>query len=168
MPQLDPAVFLPQIFWLFVIFGLIYLFIAHSAAPKITQVLEKRQARISSDLEEASSLQAEAEAARVSHEKALEEARIKATSTITAKREAIKSDVEAEYAQLTEKLGAELAAAEVKISAAKDKALDEIRVMSADICQQIIQSVSGLDLDKKIVSERVGVKFDAVKENANG
>ncbi|VAX07683.1 hypothetical protein MNBD_ALPHA03-1928 [hydrothermal vent metagenome] len=168
MPQLDPAVFLPQIFWLFVIFGLIYLFIAHSAAPRITQVLEKRQARISSDLEEASNLQAEAEAARVSHEKALEEARLKATSTITAKREAIKSDVEAEYAQLTEKLGAEFASAEVKIIAAKDKALDEIRVMSVDICKEIIQSVSGLDLDKKIVAERVSAKFEAVKDNANG
>ncbi|MCK5425303.1 MAG: hypothetical protein KAI89_08015, partial [Emcibacter sp.] len=96
MPQLDPAVFLPQIFWLFIIFGLIYLFIAYSAAPKITQVLERRQDRIASDLQEAEKLQAQAEEARTAYEKALEEARAKATSTVASKREAIKADVEAE------------------------------------------------------------------------
>jgi len=168
MPQLDPAVFLPQIFWLFVIFGLIYLFIAYSAAPRITQVLERRQDQISSDLEEASGLQAEAETARVAHEKALEEARTKAILMVTAKREAIKSDVEAEYAKLTEKLGGELAAAEATISAARDKALGEIQAMSADISKEIIQSVSGLELDEKTVSKRVAAKFDAVKERVNG
>ena len=168
MPQLDPAVFLPQIFWLFIIFGLIYLFIAHSAAPKITEVLEKRQDRIASDLADAEKLQAQAEEARASYEKTLEEARAKATSTVTAKREAIKADVEAEYVKLTEKLGRESATAEAKISAAKDKALMEIQAMSADVCSEIIRSVSSLEIDEKIVAEKVKSKFDAVKENANG
>ena len=168
MPQLDPAVFLPQIFWLFILFGLVYLFIAYSAAPKITEVLERRQDRISSDLEEAEKLQARAEQARIAHEKALEEARAKATLTISAKREAIKADVEAEYNKLSEKLGAEAAVAEEKITAAKNKALDDVRAMAADVCQEIISRVSGLDLDKKVVSKAVDGKFDAVKDNANG
>ncbi len=168
MPQLDPAVFLPQIFWLVIIFGLIYLFMAYSAAPKITQVLERRQDRISADLAAAANLQAQAEKARITYEKALEDARLKATSLVAAKREAIKADIEAEYSKLTASLGVEAAAAEAKISAAKDKALDEIRAMSADICKEIIRSVSGLDLDEKIVADSVGKKFDAVKGNANG
>lgn len=168
MPQLDPAVFAPQIFWLFVIFGLIYLFIAYSAAPKITEVLERRQDRIASDLEEAERLQAQAEEARASYEKALEEARAKATATISAKREAIKADVEAEYNKLSEKLGAEAAAAEERISVAKDKALVEVQAMAVDVCQEIVVAVSGLNLDKKVVTEVVNGKFAAVKENANG
>ncbi len=168
MPQLDPAVFLPQIFWLFIIFGLIYLFIAHSAAPKITEVLERRQDRIASDLADAEKLQAEAEEARVAYEKALEEARAKATSRVAAKREAIKAEVEAEYSKLTEKLGNESVIAEAKIVAAKDKALMEIQAMSADVCSEIIQSVSSLKIDEKIIAEKVKSKFDAVKENANG
>jgi len=168
MPQLDLAVFLPQIFWLFVIFGLIYLFIAYSAAPQITQVLERRQDRISSDLAEASSLQAQAETARAAYEKALEEARGKATSMIAAKRDAIKIEVEAEYSKLTEKLGAESAEAEAKISDAKDKALDDIQAMSADICQDIIRSVSGLDLDEKTVTKKLNAQFSTARETANG
>lgn len=168
MPQLDPAVFLPQIFWLFIIFGLVYLFIAHSATPKITQVLERRQDRIASDLQEAEKLQARAEDARTAYEKALEEARIKATSTVTAKRDAIKAEVEAEYNKLSESLSKEAAAAEAKIATAKDKALDDIRTMTADVCGRIIQSISGLDLDEKVITGKVDGKFDAVKGNANG
>lgn len=168
MPQLDPAVFLPQIFWLFVLFGLVYLFVAYSAAPKITQVLERRQDRIASDLQAASNLQAQAEEARAAYEKALEEARAKATSTVAAKREAIKANVEAQYSELSESLSKDAAAAEAKISAAKDKALEEVRIMTADVCKEIIQSISGLDLDKKIISASVDDKFDAVKGNANG
>lgn len=166
MPQLDPAVFLPQIFWLAVLFGLIYLFVSLTAAPKIAEVLEKRQDRIVSDLEEAEKLQAQADAARIAHEKALDDARAKATSTVAAKRDAIKADVEAEYNKLTEKLGAEAAAAEEKISAAKDQALEQVRAMAAEVCKDVVASVSGLDLDDKIVAKAVDAKFADMKETA--
>lgn len=166
MPQLDPAVFLPQIFWLAIIFAVIYLFIAYSAAPKITEVLERRQDRISSDLEAAEKLQAQAEEARLSYEKALEDARAKATSTVAAKREAIKADVEAEYNNLTEKLGAEAAAAEEKINAAKEAALGEVRAMAAEVCKEIVVTVSGLELDDKVITKTVDSKFAAMKETA--
>ncbi|PHZ85638.1 F0F1 ATP synthase subunit B' [Paremcibacter congregatus] len=166
MPQLDPAVFLPQIFWLAVIFGLIYLFMSLKAAPKIAEVLERRQDRIVSDLEEAEKLQAQADAAREAHEKALEDARAKAASTVAAKREAIKADVEAEYNKLSEKLGGEAAAAEEKISAAKDQALEQVRAMAADVCKDVVASVSGLDLDDKTVAKAVDAKFADMKETA--
>ncbi|PCI34295.1 MAG: F0F1 ATP synthase subunit B' [Alphaproteobacteria bacterium] len=168
MPQLDPAVFLPQIFWLFILFGVVYLFIAHSAAPKITEVLERRQDRIASDLQEAEKLQAQAEDARAAYEKALDEARAKATLTVAAKREAIKADVEAEYNKLSASLNKDAAAAEAKIAAAKDKALDEVRIMAADVCKDIILSVSGLELDQKVISASVDSKFNVMKETANG
>lgn len=168
MPQLDPNVFLPQIFWLFIIFGLIYLFIAYSAAPRITHVLERRADRIASDLEEAGSLQAQAEKAREAYDLALEEARVKATSTVTIERETIKTNVEAEYNKLTARLSADAEAAESKISSAKDKALDEVRAMSSDICKEIIRRVSHLDLEDKIVAGSVAKKFGAVKGNTNG
>jgi len=168
MPQLDPAVFLPQIFWLFILFGLIYLFIAYSAAPKITRVLEKRQDRIASDLEEAERLQGKAEEARTAYEKAMEEARARALATVASKRNALKLELESEYSGLTGKLAAQAATSEEKISAAKNRALDDIRAMSVDICRDIIRSVSGLDLDEKIVAPAVNSRFDALKEKANG
>lgn len=168
MPQLDPAVFLPQIFWLFVLFGLVYLVVAYVATPKIVEVLERRQDRISSDLQEAEQLQTQAEKARAAYEKLLEEARATAASAVAAKRESIKADVEAEYDSLSEKLGAQAAAAEAKIATARDKALEEVRTMAADVCGDIILSVSGLDLDEKTVSASVDARFNGMKGNANG
>lgn len=168
MPQLDPAAFLPQIFWLFILFGLIYLFVANSAAPKITRVLERRQDRIASDLEEAERLQGKAEEARAGYEKAMEEARARALATVTSKRNALKIELESKYSSLTGKLVAEAAASEEKIMAAKDRALDDIRAMSVDICRDIIRSVSGLDLDEKIVAPAVNSRFAALKEKADG
>lgn len=168
MPQLDPAVFLPQIFWLVILFGLIYLFIAHSATPKITRVLERRQDRIVSDLEKAERLQGEAEEVRVVHEKAMEEARARAIELVVAKKTALKLDMEGEYSDLTGKLVADAARAEQKIIAAKDKALDDIRAVSVDLCRDVIRCVSGLELDEKTVAPRVNRRFDALKEKANG
>ena len=146
MPQLNPEFFLTQIFWLFVLFGVIYIFIAKSATPKITDILERRQNRISSDLEEAASLQAQAEEARIAHEKALEDARAKATGTVAAKREAIKAEVEAEYNKLSEKLSGEAAKAEKRIAKAKGKALDDIRMTAVDACGDIVNRISGIKL----------------------
>ncbi|MCF8474828.1 MAG: hypothetical protein K9G26_09035 [Emcibacter sp.] len=168
MPQLDPAVFLPQIFWLVVIFGLIYLFITYNAAPRITEVLERRQSKIASDLEEASDLQVKADEARILYEKSLEQARAKAASTITTKREAIKVDVETQYNKLSEKITAEIAVADEKIKVAKEAALDDVQAMAADICKDVILSVSGLALDEKVIAKVVGGKFTSVKGNVNG
>ena len=168
MPQLDPAVFLPQIFWLFILFGLVYLFIAHRATPKITQVLERRADRIADDLDEAASLQEKADEIRLAYERAQEEARTRATLTIVEKRDAIRANAEAEYNALSARLSADLMAAEKKIAAARARALDEVRDMSADICGEIVTHISGLKLDKKQVAGKVGQKFDAVREEANG
>ena len=65
MPQLDIAFFAPQIFWLVVVFAALYIFMARSAAPKIADVLKKRQDVIADDLAEAESLQRKAEEARL-------------------------------------------------------------------------------------------------------
>ncbi|NOZ42297.1 MAG: hypothetical protein GXP02_03900 [Alphaproteobacteria bacterium] len=168
MPQFDPAVFLPQIFWLVILFGLIYLFIAHSAAPKITRVLERRQDRIASDLEEAERMQTTAEQVRTDYDLAMKAARATAASMVAQKRNAIKAEMETEYNQLSGELAAEAALAEQKIIVARDKALDDIRAVSVDVCQDIIQTVSGLDLDEKIISVSVNSRFDMMKETANG
>ncbi|MCL4166673.1 UNVERIFIED_CONTAM: hypothetical protein GTU68_033459, partial [Idotea baltica] len=104
MPQLDPAVFIPQIFWLFVVFALLYIFMARSAAPKIADVLKKRQDKITDDLSQAESLQAKAEEARIAYEKSQADARNSASSIVLSKREELKAEAEAQYQKLSGEL----------------------------------------------------------------
>tara|TARA_B100001939_G_scaffold347241_1_gene368227 strand:- start:6362 stop:6931 length:570 start_codon:yes stop_codon:yes gene_type:complete len=159
MPQLDPAVFLPQIFWLAVLFGVLYLITTYSAVPKISAILEKRQNRIADDLEEAERLQRQAEEARAAYEAALTEARETAKARITAKREQIKAEIDAKYDELTDRLNAEAAEAEQRIAAAKAKAMAELKDVSAELCKEIVARIAHLELDPKSVAKVVEAKL---------
>ncbi len=162
MPQLDPAVFMPQIFWLFVIFGVLYFFITYSAAPKISDVLKKRQDKIAYDLGEAEALQAKAEAARLAYEKSQEEARHNAAVVVLNKREELKAYADAEYQKLSDGLNAKADEAQSRIDAAKEKALGDVRTVATEVCCDIVSHIAGLKLDKKDVSKAIAKKTETI------
>ena len=62
MPQFDFSQALPQILWLVVVFGLLYLAV-RGLYPRVERVVENRKARISADLKEAEAAHQAAEAA---------------------------------------------------------------------------------------------------------
>ena len=59
MPQFDFSQALPQILWLVVVFGLLYLAV-RGLYPRVEKVVENRKARISADLREAEAARAPA------------------------------------------------------------------------------------------------------------
>ncbi len=46
MPQLDFIIIFPQIFWFFIIFSILYIFILHTAIPRILIVLKSRKSLV--------------------------------------------------------------------------------------------------------------------------
>ena len=167
MPQLDPAVFIPQIFWLVVVFALLYIFIARSAAPKISEVLKKRQDKIANDLSEAEALQAKAEEARLTYEKSQADARNNAATLVLNKRDELKATAEAEYKVLSDALAAKADEAQKNIDAAKDKAVGEVRGVATAVCADIVSKISGLSLDDDAVSNAVNKSTDAFTKGNN-
>lgn len=161
MPQLDPAVFVPQIFWLVVVFTLLYIFMARSAAPKIADVLKKRQDKIADDLTRAESLQAKAEEARLVYEKSQADARNNASTVVLNKREELKAEADAQYQKLSDELAAKADEAQQRINAAKNKALGEVRDVATEVCADIVSQISGLKLDADAVSKVVNAKTNA-------
>ncbi|MBL4603004.1 MAG: hypothetical protein JKY84_09665 [Emcibacteraceae bacterium] len=161
MPQLDIALFAPQIFWLFVVFTILYIFMSRSAAPKIADVLKKRQDKIANDLNAAEKLQARAEEARLIYEKSQADARSNAAAVVLNKRDELKALAEAEYQKLSEALAANADEAQKGIDAAKNKALGEVRDVASEVCADIIAQISGLKLDSDTVSKIVSAKTDA-------
>src|SRR5579863_10361696 len=79
-PPFQKEHFPSQLLWLVVFFVALYLLAAKWALPRVGSILRDRQRRIAGDLDEASRMKEQADAAVAAYEKGLAEARSKAQS----------------------------------------------------------------------------------------
>ena len=87
LPQLNPADFAPQLIWLAITFTVLYFILARVALPRIGEVIEERRDRVQRDLDSAERFKKETDAALAAYERALAEARAKASSMAKNMRE---------------------------------------------------------------------------------
>jgi len=147
LPQLNPATFPTQIFWLALSFGALYYLLSKKALPIVAQVLEERQERISRDLSKAASLKDEAEGVMATVDKALAEARTQAQAVIAETVAAIEADNQARQSSLNAQIADRLREAETRINAAKEQALTNVRGEAAGIVREIASKLAGIDAD---------------------
>ena len=102
MPQLDFATFAPQLIWLTLVFGVLYLVMARVALPRIATVIEERRDRIADDLDTAAQLKSDTDDAIASYETALAEARAHAHSIAQETRDRLTAETDAHRADLEE------------------------------------------------------------------
>lgn len=163
LPQLNPASYASQIFWLIVTFGLLLWLMSKVALPRVAEVLEARQEKISNDLEKATTLKAEAEAVMQAYEKALADARGDAQQVLAA----AVAETDAQSARRNGELSADLAersrAAEGRINAAKQEALGNVRAVAQEAAQAAVARLVGVDLSADAVS---GAVDGVLKERA--
>ena len=156
MPQLDYGTFLPQIVWLFLTFIVLYLIMSRAILPKIADVLEQRQDRIASDLEEAEKLRNEAQIVLEEYEKEIENAHLSAQNIIEESKQKISNDTamlnkdfELELSKLTEN-------AEISINKIREQANSEIKVITTELAQKLTKSLINLDIS----TEKVKIKIE--------
>ncbi len=152
-PPLDSKTFPSQLFWLVIFFAALYLLMSKFALPRLAAILGNRKARIDSDLARAQSLKDETEAAVKSYEKALADARGKATDIARETRDAVNKDVDAESHKLDEALAKKIAAAESKIAASKAKALEAVEDIAADSAAEIVAALGGGKVTKAAIAK---------------
>jgi F-type H+-transporting ATPase subunit b len=144
MPQLNPLDWGPQLVWLLITFGILYLLMVHVALPRIGSVIEARAARIAKDLAQADTFRRETEEAIAAYEKALAEAKQKAHAIIEAGRAKLKAEMAAERAKLDAELAKRGAEAEARINAAKTSAMREVNSVAADVAADIVRQLIGI------------------------
>ena len=108
-PPFDPAVFAPQLIWLALVFGALYLLMSRIALPRIENILEARRARIAADVDEAAAMQAKAQAAGASYEKTLADAKAQAQASAQATRDKLAADSAAKRKTLAEDINRQFA-----------------------------------------------------------
>ncbi|MBV8779181.1 MAG: F0F1 ATP synthase subunit B' [Alphaproteobacteria bacterium] len=156
MPQLDYHTFVPQLVWLAVTFAILYVLMSRVALPKVHGAIEARRERIAGDLGRAATLKEEAEAALAAYRKALADARAAAQETLRQTGEKLAAEAAERQRQLAETLNGQIAAAEQRIAAGKEQALDEIRGIAAEVGGAIVEKLTGAPPDPVALSGAVG------------
>ncbi len=146
MPQLNIADFPPQLVWLAISFVILYIAMAKVAIPRISEVLEGRQDRISRDLDEAKRLSDDSEKAKAEYEAALDSARAKAHAMVAELKASIAKDQDASKANLEAKLADKAKAAEASINKAKETALSNVRNIASEAAKVAVSKLVSLDV----------------------
>src|SRR5665811_15661 len=151
MPQLNPLDWAPQLVWLVLTFGILYLLMVWIALPRIGSVIEKRAAHIEGDLKTAEKLRRDTEEAIAAYEKAL--------AIVEEGRTKLKAETDAKRQKLEKELAAKSAEAEKRINAAKASAMKEVNAVAADVAADIVKKLTGTappkgDLDKAVSAAR--------------
>jgi len=155
MPQLNPLDWGPQLIWLLITFGILYLLMVYVALPRIGGVIEARAAHIAKDLATADSLRRETEEAIAAYEQALAEAKQKAHAIVEEGRAKLKEETAAERAKLESELGKKSAEAEARIDAAKTSAMREVNNVAADVAADIVRQLIGVAPAKAEIEKAV-------------
>jgi F-type H+-transporting ATPase subunit b len=143
MPQLNPTDFPPQLVWLAISFILLLILMARVALPRVSSVVEMREKRIQSDIERADRVKVEADNAKAVYEKMLADARAKAQAELAAATQSIQAETGKRDAAFMAQLTQRTKAAEDAITAAKTKALGDVRSVAAEAAASIITRIAG-------------------------
>jgi F-type H+-transporting ATPase subunit b len=156
MPQLDPAGFLPQLFWLAVTFVILFLLMKFVAVPQVGRAIDARRQQLDGDLGRAAALKTEAEGVLAAYEKALADARTEAQTALRQTAEKMAAEAAERQRQLAAALAEQIAAAEHRIAAGKEAALGEIRGIAIDIGQAVVEKLTGARPPTEAMGAAVG------------
>ncbi|MEQ8379326.1 F0F1 ATP synthase subunit B family protein [Parvibaculum sp.] len=143
MPQLEFHTFVPQLVWLVIVFGYLYVMMSRVALPRIATVLEERRDRIADDLDQAEQFKRQTDEAIEAYEKALAEARAKAHEIAQETRDRLHEETERQRLAIEARLAEKIAEAEKQIAATKEAALANVRTVAVDVADAIVAQLLG-------------------------
>jgi F-type H+-transporting ATPase subunit b len=142
-PPLDDTTFAPQLIWLAITFGALYLLLSRIALPRIGEVIEERRERVQRDLDSAERLKAETEKALASYEEALADARANANNIAKETRERLAQRVETKQKQVDSDIDAKVAEAEKRIDQTRAKALSSVDEIASGVVGDLVANLVG-------------------------
>lgn len=163
LPQLNPETFPTQIFWLALSFGALYYLMSKRALPRVAEVLEQRQERISRDLAKAAEVKEEADKALAAVEAAVAEARSNAHGVIAEAVAANEQTAAARSAETAAAVAERLRQADARIQAAKDEAVANVRSAAADIARDVVAKLAGVVAEPAAAEAAVAASMEGAR-----
>lgn len=157
MPQLDPTWFASQLFWLFVAFVTLYVLLARFLLPPIMEVMERRAATLTSDMEGAQRSKTEAEKARDHYERTLADARARSQHLIDGVMHEHKVKSEQAEKALDEQIAAKLKEADRRIAGKKQELMEALTPATAEMTALIVEKLTQRSPSEDKVKSAVGL-----------
>lgn len=157
MPQLDFSVFPSQLFWLVITFSTMFLIMYKFVIPKTAEMINLRKQKIDGDLEKASEIKKKVEQTLNKYNKALADATAKANVSLEKTKEELTETINRKQADLSARLKAEIESGEKKIVASKEKALQKVEEVSAELAVEVLQKLGFAGIKTKDAVDALNV-----------
>ncbi len=154
-PPFDASTFVPTLFWLFVVFVILYWLMSRIALPRVSDTIEKRNAIITRDVDQATALQKKAEEAGAAYEAALSKAKTNALSIGQKAKDEAAHQAANRRKEVEANMAIKIASAEANIMSTKDKAMSNVSSIASDAAATIVQHLTGLAPNADIVSKAI-------------
>lgn len=150
MPQITqlPLIFSSQLFWLLVTFGLLFFVIARGMVPKIQGVVEQRDRKITSDLEEAQRAREEAEKTEAAYRERMDASRAEAMKLAQAAKQSASREAEERVKAVDQQVGGKIAEAETRIRASLETAMRDLDAVAADATRELVAKLTGREVSE--------------------
>jgi F-type H+-transporting ATPase subunit b len=147
-PPLDPATFAPQLIWLALTFGLLYVLLKRYVLTRVRTAIEDRRGSIQRDLERAEALKSETERALADYEQALAAARTRANALAKTVHDDLAAATNEQLARGEAEIAKKVADAELRIMQAKSKAQASVTSIAEEIAGAIVARLIGGQVSK--------------------
>ena len=154
-PPFDSSTFPSQLLWFALIFGGMYYYLSKRFLPAVGAVIQNRRDRIAKDIDEATELQVQADAAAAEHEKSIAAARAHAQATAQAARDKIAAENDVKRKAIEDELSAKLHEAEGRIAGTRAAAMANVSAIARDATGAIVERLIGRSPDAATVAEAV-------------
>ncbi len=151
-PPFETSNFAPQLVWLVLVFGVLYVLMSRLALPRIAAILATRENTISSNLDAARDLQVKAQAADAENNATLRSKKDEAQAIGREGQQRIAVEIGALRSSAEKKFSEELAAAEARIAAEKTEALTHVESLAKEAAASIIAKLTGAQVDAKTLT----------------
>jgi len=155
MPQLNPEFYTSQLFWLVVTFSFLLVFLWRISLPRISLVLEKRESKISNDLEIAKQSQTEAEEIQNQIDQQLYKAREQSNILIKESSINLQNKASEELSKLDSELSKKIDESTTIIENKMKESLKQIHEQIQDITKLTLSKISSIPVNDQEIKESV-------------
>ena len=152
MPQLNPELWVSQIFWLTLTFGILYVVLSKLILPKISDNLESRKSQILENIEAAEKQREDSETKLKEYEEIISKSKLEAKNIFSQTREKALKDINAKKDVLDKQINDEIRKAEQEIKSLRDGAPDKINKIAIETSSELIQKLIGAEVNNSSIS----------------